>query len=222
MPTTPRPGLPFVYVTWLTKLLAGDDACVWASWFRSHFKFDKVERGFDLAAWKGMHTEMVTARRAELEADGWMVTVEDQNHFRLKGASALLSGKPDLVATKGQDVLVVDCKSGQPRDADFFQVLVYLFALPLVWAQHYPERFTAGPLRWCGEVAYRTHRRTIAAEECSRDQVARITTLVRTLGADTPPPRVPSARECGFCDVSKHDCPARVDTEAEPVLVSEF
>ncbi len=221
MPTTRRPS-PYVYVTWLTKLLAGEDSCVWAGWFKSHFKFEKVERGFDLSAWKGTHSEMVTARAAELKADGWTVSVEDQNHFSLKGATALLSGKPDIVACRDREVLVVDCKGGQQRDADFFQVLIYLFALPIIWAKHHPERFTSGPLHWRGEVAYRTYRRDIAQEECSADQVSRMTALVRLFGGDTPPAKIPSVRECAFCDIGASDCAARVVMENEPVLVSDF
>jgi hypothetical protein len=69
MATTQRNGLPYIWVTWLTKLLAGEDQCQYAPWFKAHFKFDKVDRGFDLAAWTAEHAAMVRARAIELQRD---------------------------------------------------------------------------------------------------------------------------------------------------------
>ena len=31
---------PYIWVTWLTKLLAGEAQCDWASWFKAHNKYD--------------------------------------------------------------------------------------------------------------------------------------------------------------------------------------
>ena len=44
--------------------------------------------------------------------------------------------------------------------------------------------------------------------------VERLGALIRRLAAETPARRVPSTQECRFCDITKADCPERV--EAEP------
>ena len=39
-----RQGGPYVWVTWLTKLLVGDASCEWAAWFKAQhesFSWDK-------------------------------------------------------------------------------------------------------------------------------------------------------------------------------------
>jgi len=33
---------PYIWVTWLTKLMAGEAQCEWASWFKAHHKYDKL------------------------------------------------------------------------------------------------------------------------------------------------------------------------------------
>ena len=42
---------PYIGVTWLTKLMAGESQCEWASWFRAHYNWDKPASDFDVAKW---------------------------------------------------------------------------------------------------------------------------------------------------------------------------
>jgi hypothetical protein len=213
MATTRRRGGPYVYVTWLTKLLAGGDRCAWAAWFKASFKYDKkVDESFDLAAWSTEHNLLVTARARQLRADGWTVAIEDENAFRLQGKGCVLAGKPDIVATRGDDLLVVDVKTGKPRDSDWWQILVYLFALPLVQSV---------PARLRGEVVYKTHAIAVAHEELSGARRDQIITLLRDLSGP-PLEKAPSPRECEFCDISDLDCDARVHTAAAAVMTEAF
>ena len=76
---------PYVWVTWITKLLAGENHCEWAAWFRAHHTYAKAPSDFDLAAWSAEHGAMVRERAAALRAEGLAVTVEGQNAFRLRG-----------------------------------------------------------------------------------------------------------------------------------------
>lgn len=228
-PSTRRYGLSYVWVTWVTKVLAGEDSCAFAPWFKAHFKFTKVDRGFDFVGWKASHAVMVAKRAAELEAEGWTVTLEDQNEFKWKGATAMLSGKADLVARRGNEMLVVDCKGGQPRDSDWWQVAIYLIALPRVWREDTHPLLALvdpgpGPLTWRGEVCYADHRIAIAPAEVNEERRERLFAQLREVGSETAPRKVPSRRECSFCDISKGDCPERVESreEATPVLASEF
>lgn len=50
--TVPRDGA-YIWVTWITGLLAADKQCEWSAWFRTHFKdFDRPPSDFNLAALK--------------------------------------------------------------------------------------------------------------------------------------------------------------------------
>jgi CRISPR/Cas system-associated exonuclease Cas4 (RecB family) len=211
--TTPRHGLPFIWPTWITGLLSGDKQCEFAPWYRAHYRYEKRQDGtFDSAAWTAAHNALVKVRLAELLADGWTCTLEAQNDFRLKGKAALLSGKPDIVAVRGAEALVVDCKTGKPRNSDFFQVLIYMVAL----ARTRPDLPT---LR--GEVCYSDHRIPIAADALTPEREAHIFAALRRVGGNERPRTTPSAQECAFCDVA--DCRDRVEKdESQTVSVGEF
>jgi len=41
----------YIWVTWITGLLAADKQCEWSAWFRAHFSgFEKMPTDFNLAA----------------------------------------------------------------------------------------------------------------------------------------------------------------------------
>lgn len=224
MATTARPS-PYTYVTWVTGLLAGEKQCAFAPWLKSQFKTDRVDRDFDLSAWKAEHAEMVRRRADELQLAGWTVFVEDQNELKLKGESTLLSGKCDIVAIRGDEALVEDEKSGKQRDADFFQVLVYMLALPLLASNSKrpsPMALAVSGKRLSGAVQYHDHRRDVRPEQLTPAVRARIIETLKRMGDSTPPPRVPSAAECRFCDVSSADCPDRIDTEGAIATVADL
>jgi PD-(D/E)XK nuclease superfamily len=125
-------GEPYVWVSWLAKLLAGEAHCQWALWFRAHHRYDKVPSDLDAAGWCVRHAALVGETEQALREEGWKVWVEDQNKFTIRGRTATLAGKPDLVAIKGEVVRVIDCKTGSRKGSDFLQVLIYLLLLPRV------------------------------------------------------------------------------------------
>lgn len=207
---------PYVWTTWLTGLLSTEDQCEWAAWFKAHFMFTRLARGSSaLTQWKADHGAMVQAVVDELKADSWTVTVEDQNAFVLHGKTGALAGKPDVVAIKGDVARVVDCKSGARRDKDVWQVCVYLLALPRTHAG-------LGDRRLVGEVRYRDGAVLIQPEEFTVSMRDRIGTLLRQVCGPEPLGRVPSARECQWCDIGRQDCPARVDRDVAPVAAADL
>ena len=119
-----------------------------------------------------------------------------------------LAGKPDIVAMldradEGEpcEALVVDAKSGKRKASDAWQVLVYMFALPISWLG------TGFRLR--GEVQYADRREEVRPLTSGSDGEVRfqkISDAIRRLAALTPPPATPSKFECGWCRV---ECPAR-------------
>lgn len=211
---TKRTGLPYIYVTWLAKLLGGQQ-CLWSAWFKAHFKYDKhEEQAMDLVKWNRDHNALMARRRKRLEVEGWTVSVEEQNAFRLEGKSAIVAGKPDLVAVKDGQVLVVDGKTGRQRESDIWQVLFYLYALP----KSRPD--LVGAL--VGEVEYRNGDAiTVTPDELAGERMEAIVDLIQIVAADTPPKRVPSRPECKVCNIGPLDCPQRVGAE-QTTAVGDF
>ena len=199
--TSRTSGLP-----WLSRLLAGDAHCEWALWFKAHHKYDKQTKDetFDLSAWKARHGELVRVRGAELRAAGYKVFIEDQNSFALKGKAATVGGKPDIVAARGEETLVVDCKTGAPRASDALQLLVYMLVLPIVHPACTGRRMT-------GEVRYADHAVPIAADDLTTELRELIRRVITHAGGAAPTQRVPSYAECSFCDITAADCAERVD-----------
>jgi CRISPR/Cas system-associated exonuclease Cas4 (RecB family) len=200
---TARTGKPYFWVTWLTGLLGGN-SCLWSAWFKSRFKYQKFElEARDLAEWSRDHNRMMRDRKVELEECGWTVTTEDQNAFKLEGQTAIVAGKPDLVATMPGHVLVIDGKTGRERDSDWWQVLFYLFALPIAR----PD--LTGDLR--GEIHYKRgdKRVPIRHAELTAARHADIVQLLKIIASATPPSRSPSRHECQRCNIGFTDCPDR-------------
>jgi len=98
-----RRSSPYVYATWLSKLLVGDQVCEWAAWFRAHYeRYEKAPSSFDSAGWKMAHTALLDRKYRQLIGAGQSVTMEGQNWFRLEGKCATLGGKPDLIGLNGK------------------------------------------------------------------------------------------------------------------------
>lgn len=203
---TPRTGKPYIWVTWLSKLLGGNQ-CVWSAWFKAHYKYVKHEtEGQDLARWSADHDRLMRLRRQELEEAGYRVTAENQNSFKLEGETAFVAGKPDLVATIATPAphsILVDGKTGRRRHADWWQVLIYLFAFPKC-----REDITGALV---GELQYKAgdERQVIMPAELTAERRADIVAMIRAIAADAPPERVPSRDECHRCDIGPADCPVR-------------
>jgi CRISPR/Cas system-associated exonuclease Cas4 (RecB family) len=208
--------VPYIYVTWLAKTLGGA-RCLYRPWFQSHFKYEKHEEmAFDLAKWNRDHNALMAARRKALDRDGWTCSVEAENSFKLQGASAVLAGKPDLVAVKGDRVMVIDGKSGRERDSDIWQVLLYLYAVP----KSRPDL----PKDIEGEVFYKAGNSvSLTTDALDDERMGQIVHTIRLIASDTAPPKTPSRDECRFCNIGPKDCPQRITEDQEQrTLVVEF
>ena len=105
----------------------------------------------------------------------------------------MLAGKPDLVARRRDEVIVIDAKTGRPSPAHATQVLIYMYALP-----RGSERYRG--LAITGQVAYPDHVVDILAEAIDRTFVENFGGLMRRLASEMPARRVPSPGECKFCE----------------------
>ncbi len=164
---------------------------------------------FNQAQWLLDHTALLNGRRANWEVGGYDVDAEAQNSFALRGRSATLSGKPDLIAHRENEAVIVDAKTGHNSPSHVVQVMIYLYAVPRAL-----ERYRDAKLR--GQVTYRDHTVRIPADAVDDQFVQNLGALIRRLSAGEPARRVPSQQECRFCDISAADCPVRVDEASAP------
>lgn len=83
-----RSGPPYFWVTWVTRLLSGEDSCEWSSWFRAHHEYGTWEQtpsSFDPVRWQMDHTAALSAARDIWEGQGYTAFTERQNCFALRG-----------------------------------------------------------------------------------------------------------------------------------------
>ena len=214
--TRPRDH-PYVWTTWLSRLLAGEAHCEWAAWFRSHYQdWERPPSDFDSARWMMDHTGLVNQARESREKLGYTVYTENQNFFRLRGKFATLAGKPDLIAVKGNDAVIIDAKTGRPNPDHAVQVLTYMYAVP----RALPE-YNGMELR--GHIIYPEGQVQIPASRLDRPFINRLGSLIRRLADGTPARRVPSPSECRWCDITAADCPERVEDEVrEEGVTADF
>ncbi len=209
MPEPRRDG-PYFWVTWLTKLLTGENSCEWAAWFKGNYRGEswrKVPSTFDLTGWLLDHAARVEEVRRLWEDRGYTVFTEEQNSFYLRGRSAMLGGKPDLIAKKGESGTIIDVKSGQPRPSDTVQVMLYLYAIPKVFQQFNGVTFD-------GKLSYADHEVGVPASAADETFTENLVQLIARLSSLSDPARkVPSSRECGFCNITSEDCPERMASD---------
>ena len=211
----PRISGPYVWVTWLSKLLVGESSCEWGSWFKAQHdgsSWQKVPSDFDQVQWLMKHAELLEQTRSYYQRQGYQVSLDSQNAFTLRGNTATLSGRPDLVATRDNETVVVDVKVGQPSAASIAQVLLYLYALPRALKSLY------GDISLSGQVVYPDGPVDVPAEAVNEEFVGSLGRLMRRLSSGQPPRKVPSWSECRFCPISSRDCPERVEADAEQAV----
>ena len=134
-----RKGRPGVWAKALAKFLGGDDRCWYKIWLQSTHWVDKLEKTpEDQARMQGhmdKHDGIANRRASALRSEGYVVKTEDETTFKVSGKNADLTGKCDVVAMKDGEAIVDDAKGGRPREADHWQVRIYMWALPLTWLQ---------------------------------------------------------------------------------------
>jgi hypothetical protein len=202
---TRRDG-PYVWVTWLSKLMAGEANCEWAAWFKAHYtRWDKVPSDFNQAAWQIEHTRLSRDVRTSRSDAGEQVYVENQNSFLWRRDSGLVvSGKPDIISIGDHVVTVIDCKTGQPKVSDQVQVMIYMYCLPKeapVYRNHTLQ----------GRIVYASHEVEIPPSAIDARFEEQFNYYLDIIDTPDAARRVPSEIECRFCDIAKSECPDRIE-----------
>ena len=214
-------NFPYVWVTWVSKLLSGEDFCEWAYWFRSNYEgnsYDKVPSDFDAARWQILHTELVNKTRNEYESSGYKVSVQHQNLLKLKGKSAVLSGIPDLLAVRDDHAVVMDVKTGQPSPTHAIQVMIYMYAVS-------KANIMSSGTSVSGKVLYQNNEVEVPVQAIDKEFIVRLAGVIRALSEVDPPIKTPSIRECGFCNITLKDCSEKISqnsVETSPYLTDDF
>lgn len=194
----PRSGLPSFWSTHIAKVLVGDQPCLLQPWLMGRFDFPK-ETNPSMANWKANHTQQLQAVVERYKADGWKCDVE--RFFRVKGQTAILSGKVDIIARKdGERPLIIDAKSGQARDSDVAQVLLEMICIPLAWEA--PE------MTFSGLVVYQGAEVKVQASEATVMR-PKLFGLLKQLGTMPRPEPTPGRDACRFCEVPDSECGVR-------------
>lgn len=209
-----KKGKPYIWVTWLAGLLGGKQ-CIYSAWFRARYKYDKFEEeAKDLTKWNREHTAMMKERAAELVKLGFTVTLEED--FKLEGESAIVAGKIDILAVQEGELFVVDGKTGQRRDSDWWQVLIYLFAVP------HARKDLKGDLT--GEVHYKRNneRIDVLPSDLTPERKDEIVKMIKMIAGAEPPLKVPTRDECKRCNIGVADCPERKTADSRAAKVSDW
>jgi hypothetical protein len=197
----------YIWSSWLSKILAGEQSCHYAPWLRANYKIETARRGDTeddkIKDWTLKHTTLLEETKAEYEAAGYTCYVEDQAAFCLTGKTGIsVAGKCDIVAIRGEDCVVIDVKTGRVRLSDYAQVQIYIIAL-----QHVPGPWSGKLLR--GLIVYPkgTKPVDVPPENIDRDNFKKAVTI---LSSDVEPKRAPSYQGCHYCEITGTDCPQRV------------
>jgi hypothetical protein len=214
--TRERNGV-YVWVTWLSKLMAGETTCQWSPWFKAHHtEYGRAPGDFQLAAWTAEHTRILDEVSKEREKQGETVYREGQNKFLAKRPSGLaVAGTPDLISMESQSghCTVFDIKTGNPRQSDIIQVALYMMFLPYATGLYKGKKLD-------GCVVYKTGHSEVPHHIIDDKFKKNVTYFLDILESSSPPSKHPSHTGCSWCDLTTADCPERVDgedvTENEP------
>lgn len=218
---------PYVWPSWITPLLAGENSCEWKVWMKAHYqnldvltaeemtKIYPESKAFDSVLWNENHTTLLNELTQEYKVKAEEVLVETA--WKIKGKTAILAGKIDLIVvypwsdplTPG---LVVDAKSGKPKDSHGVQVRIYLTAIQMNAIPGITGAFK-------GLLRYANGGGTVEVPEPDETFKDRLFSLIKRIGGPVEPKPNPSFSECRFCDLAA--CPVRVTAEAS-VETGEF
>ena len=204
--TKARDGL-YVWVTWLSKLMSGEVQCHWGAWFKTHYTGYRTQPiNAQLASWTVEHNQYLAELINKRKALGEITYKEDQNKFRVRRTSGLvIAGKPDLVTynkTTGQ-YTVYDVKTGNQRQSDIIQVMLYCYCLP------YASPIYKGKIL-DGCVVYKMDKVEVPSKMVDDAFTKKAVYFLNMIESPNAPDKCPSSIECEYCDLSSDACPEKI------------
>jgi CRISPR/Cas system-associated exonuclease Cas4 (RecB family) len=193
---------PYIWVTWLSSIMSGDNPCKWQPWFKANYKMEKEQPSdFDLTSWKIKHTRLLTELSEELElVDGIELRIEEELKFTFEETQTILAGKADCICKRSKIITIYECKTGKERESDKVQVMIYMWLL-----SNDPRTSNHTIL---GEVVYSDKRVRIAKLDESFE--SDLLYFVKLLSRKKPPQKSPGSA-CKICKITSDDCDKRID-----------
>ena len=149
------------------------------------------------------HTALVNRERENRESLGYTLQVENQNSFRLRGRYATLAGKPDLIAVKNSNAVIIDAKTGRASPHHAIQVMTYQYPVPKALEQYRGMEFR-------GRVAYTESNVEIPTSRIDTTFVHNLGSVDTTAGSrQTGPAECRVTTNAGFATSPVRDCPQR-------------
>jgi CRISPR/Cas system-associated exonuclease Cas4 (RecB family) len=193
---------PYLGVTMLTKLLAGEARCAWQLLVRIRYDLPPEPTTPKLQEWKEKHQTLVNERATELENRGLHIQVEDQNWLECWGKTSgiRLAGKPDIAILERERVTYEDCKTGEPKFSDHVQVMLYAHIAKRMRVQR----------ELSGNVVYPDKIEAVDLSRWSADGIGRrFREVMEGINAGNVLPTA-SFQECRYCKVRAY-CEARIE-----------
>ncbi len=189
--------------------------CSWSVWFRTHYKYEKLNRDFDSARWNASHRALLSDRLSQLQSEGSAVSIEGENWFEIVGRqyAVRIAGKPDILVLEDEQIWVEDCKTGRKKNSDLYQVLLYMLLLPLSHSK-------CRGMKLQGRLVYPDGAIDISSDQVDEAFKAQFRQTVATLSNATPAQKVPSFQECRYCDISREYCLERIES-SQPEGINE-
>ena len=198
---------PYIWPSWLAKLIAGEAQCTFQYWLKANYKYQKLPSTF-AEQYKIDHNSLLQDQAQQFLSGGSQVRKEDQNSFTIRGKTATIGGKPDIIAL-GVDNTIGECKSGKhKKGSDVAQLKIYMYLAPMAKL----HGMTTTPN---GLLIYQDEVFEIPASEIEDSFKQLVRDEIAMLTSPEPPAKAPSARECRFCDVPIDICPARLESSCD-------
>lgn len=195
---------PYIWITTLAKYLADPNACGYAAWYPSNFRYAKT--AFNNEHWRVSHQAFVDQQAQHLRDLGYVVTAEYDNDFCFRGPSSgtIVAGRPDLIGIAQQHgrATIRECKTGAPRPEHVIQGRLYL----LLASYARPELST---LSTTATVVYISGAEMLVPA-VDADFRLQLREAVAELAGPTAMEARPSLQNCRFCSVP--DCAVRIQT----------
>ena len=155
------------------------------------------------------HIDLMNELAEKLEDQGCEIFNERQNEFRVESpcTGMVISCKSDVIAVHPDGgVVIYDAKTGKESAAYIAQVQLCRYLILLTLSERWRRVRFEGMLVYLGG-----HEKGIPADSVDNAFVARVAEFIGRMTSVTPARRVPSLSECCWCDLTREDCPDRID-----------
>jgi|LGOV01.1.fsa_nt_gb hypothetical protein len=179
-----------VSVSDLSKLISGDETCLFKIWYKMRHREDTEGMSKKLVEWKVNHTKMMLDLGNKLEMKGGIIKKEDS--IKLDVLKGTLVGRVDLFHITDDEVVIYDCKSGRQNISHHLQMMIYLYMVDKL------KLYKGKTLR--GVIHYKDKNINYDLSEILDDVPSSIERYINILLDDSAPSAFVGS-SCEWCDI---------------------